>query len=82
MNYIEIIKNYLKALEIGSYDHMMTLFAKGAIIHSPLYGDISAEKFYKEVFEDSSESKITLMNILKGEGNFYAGLIFYLEVSS
>lgn len=41
-----------------------------AIIHSPLYGELKASKFYKDLFADTSESKITLLNIFKGKDNF------------
>jgi len=63
----KIIKDYLKALEIGSYEQMMKLFTDDAIVLSPLYGKIEAMEFYKDLFNDTSNSKITLMNILHGE---------------
>ncbi|MBW2991209.1 nuclear transport factor 2 family protein [Candidatus Woesearchaeota archaeon] len=65
-----IIKKYLKALEIGSYDNMIKLFAEDAIIFSPLYGKIKAVDFYKHLFKDTSESKITLINIFKSDNKF------------
>jgi ketosteroid isomerase-like protein len=61
------IKEYLKALEVGSYKNMINLFVKDAVIFSPLYGKIKAIDFYRELFKDTSESKITLLNIFKSD---------------
>ncbi len=72
----KVIKDYLKALEIGSYETMMKLFLKNAMVLSPLYGKIKAVDFYRELFKDTLKSKITLLNILKsnnkliGAGHF------------
>jgi len=57
------IKEYLKGLEVGSYEDIIKLFSSDAIVHSPLYGEIKAKKFYQDLFKDTSKSKITLMNI-------------------
>ena len=35
MESTNIIEQYLKALEVGSYEEMMKLFTSDAIIHSP-----------------------------------------------
>lgn len=61
----KIIKKYLHALEIGSYEHIISLFAKNAIIFSPLYGKIKAETFYEELMKDTSKSRIKLLHIFK-----------------
>jgi len=63
----KIIKKYLEALEKGNYENMMKLFSDGAVIISPLYGEIKAADFYKELFKDTSKSKITLLNIFKSD---------------
>lgn len=63
----EIIEKYLKGLEEGSYDNIINLFSSEAVINSPLYGKVKATNFYKELFKDTSNSKITLLNIFKGE---------------
>lgn len=67
MNRSEIIKNYLNSLELSDYEKLISLFTEDAIVYSPLYGEILASKFYKDLFEDTSKSKITLLNILMGE---------------
>ena len=64
------IKEYLKCLEVGSYENIIKLFSSDAVIHSPLYGEIKAKKFYQDLFKDTSKSKITLMNIFVSQNNF------------
>lgn len=61
------IKAYLKALEKGGYENMIKLFTKNAVVFSPLYGKIKAIDFYRELFKDTSKSKITLLNIFKSD---------------
>ncbi|NIO23159.1 MAG: nuclear transport factor 2 family protein [Candidatus Aenigmarchaeota archaeon] len=63
----KIIKDYLNALEKGNYEMMIKLFTEDAIVFSPLYGKIKAIDFYRELFKDTSKSKITLLNILKSD---------------
>lgn len=72
----KIIKLYLKALEDSSYNDIIKLFTKDAVVYSPLYGKIKASKFYKELFKVTLSSKITLLNILKNE-NVGAGHFRY-----
>ena len=63
------IKKYLKCLEDSDYESMIKLFSEDAVVHSPLYGEIKADKFYKDLFKDTSNSDITLMNIFKSQNN-------------
>jgi hypothetical protein len=63
------IKNYLKGLEKGNYDNIIKLFTDKAVVYSPLYGKMSAKKFYKDLFSVTNKSKITLLNILKSVNN-------------
>ncbi len=66
----KIIKNYFKALEGANYENVLRLFTEDAIIFSPLYGKKKTSDFYRDLFKDTSTSKITLLNILKGETEF------------
>src|SRR3990167_3528340 len=59
----ETIKAYFQGLQAGSYEQVIRLFDKDAIVHSPLYGEIRADKFYRELFAATSSSTITLKNI-------------------
>ncbi len=65
----EKIKEYLRGLEAGSYENIIELFSTDAIVHSPLYGEINAKKFYRDLFKDTSKSKITLMDIFVSQNN-------------
>lgn len=79
MDSTRIIKQYLKVLGIGNYKEIMKLFSPDAIVHSPLYGEVKASKFYRDLFADTSESKITLLNIFKGKDNFIGAGHFRYE---
>ena len=61
----EMIKNYLKALDDGSLDKVLSLFDANAIVVSPLYGKIPAEMFYKDLFADTNRSETELVNIFE-----------------
>ncbi|MBI5228365.1 nuclear transport factor 2 family protein [Candidatus Micrarchaeota archaeon] len=61
-----VIKKYLRALEEAD-SSIIGLFSPNAIVNSPLYGKVNATSFYKDLFKDTTNSKITLMNIFKGE---------------
>ena len=63
------IKEYLKGLEISSVEKIIKLFSSDAVVHSPLYGEIQAKKFYQDLFKDTSKSKITLINIFVSQNN-------------
>lgn len=63
------IEEYLRCLEVGNYEKTIKLFSPDAIIHSPLYGEIQAKKFYQDLFKDTFKSKITLMNIFISQTN-------------
>ncbi len=74
----KIIKKYLSALETGSYEKIIKLFAKNALIFSPLYGKIKAETFYKELMKDTSKSQIKLLNVFKSNKKaVWAGHFLY-----
>ena len=66
---METIKKYLSALEKSDYENLINLFASNAIVHSPLYGEVEAKKFYKDLFKDTNKSVITLKDIFMSEDN-------------
>ena len=57
------ILQYIEGLETGDMNQIISLFAQDGLVHSPLYGDLSAKEFYKGLFSDTQRSKITLLNI-------------------
>ncbi|MDP1608475.1 MAG: nuclear transport factor 2 family protein [Chlamydiales bacterium] len=69
MNKENVIKAYFKGLEKGHYEETIKLFSANAIVHSPLYGQIEARRFYKELFSDTQSSTITLKNTFISTGN-------------
>lgn len=65
----ELCKRYLAALNEGSLESVLALFAPKATIVSPLYGVIEAETFYRELFADTNRSVTKLQNIFLPSGN-------------
>ncbi len=63
----ETIKKYLEALQKSDYENLINLFASNSVIHSPLYGEIEAMKFYQDLFKDTNKSVITLKDIFTSE---------------
>ncbi|VVB58645.1 L-lysine 2,3-aminomutase [Candidatus Anstonella stagnisolia] len=61
------IRQYLNALESGSYRTMIQLFSSDAIVHSPLYGDVNANEYYSGLFNDTTSSKISFLNIFTSQ---------------
>lgn len=64
-----LCKQYLTALNEGSLDTVLSLFAPKATIVSPLYGVITAENFYRELFADTNRSLTKLLNIYLPSGD-------------
>lgn len=76
MSYQEIVKKYLEALERSHYNSIVELFTQDGVVDSPLYGKKKASQFYKELFKDTSTSKITLLDIFENESSA-AGYFHY-----
>ncbi len=64
-----IIKTYFKNVETGNIEAIINLFSEDGIVHSPLYGDIPAKDFYEDLFADTSQSIITLINTFESTNN-------------
>jgi len=79
MNHSETLKKYLQFLGAADYENLMLLFAKDAIVYSPLYGEVAAVQFYMDLFEDTLESKLTLINIFSGENGNTAAVQFHFD---
>lgn len=63
----KIIQSYLKGLEAGDPHAIVVLFADEGTVHSPLYGDVKAQEFYKSLFEDTASSAITLLHTFESD---------------
>ena len=56
---MELIDEYLAALEVGDAERVLALFAPDGAVHSPLYGSVPARQFYPTLFADTAQSKLT-----------------------
>ena len=65
----DILGTYLKSLEAGDAKTIINLFSQDGIVHSPLYGDMPVKDFYKDLFDDTTQSVITLLNIFQSSTN-------------
>lgn len=74
------IQSYLKGLERRNFQDIITRFAADAIVHSPLYGNVQASLFYKELFSDSRNSKITMKNIFFNPDNPNSAAVHFVYV--
>jgi hypothetical protein len=66
---INILEAYLKGLEAGDAEMIINLFSRDGVIHSPLYGSLPAKDFYKDLFDDTTQSIITVLNFFQSTTN-------------
>src|SRR5215207_8817877 len=64
---MELIDEYLAALEVGDAERVLALFAPDGIVHSPLYGSVPARQFYPKLFADTAESRLTLRRVFRDD---------------
>src|SRR4030095_5279162 len=64
---MELIDEYLAALEVGDAKRVLALFAPDGIVHSPLYGAVPARQFYPTLFADSAEIRLTLRRVFRDD---------------
>jgi hypothetical protein len=62
-----MVDEYLAALETADTTRMLTLFADGAIVNSPLYGLMPAREFYPRLFQDTAQASLRLRSVLVGK---------------
>ena len=60
----EKVQAYLAALEAGDVERIIGLFEPDGWVHSPLLGRMTAREFFPRVVEVSSETKLTVHDIL------------------
>ena len=74
-----IIQQYFKGLELGDATLLILLFSENGIVHSPLYGDMHAKNFYNDLFADTTQSSISLLNIFDNseKSNVFAAHFIY-----
>ena len=64
---MELIDEYLAALEVGDAERVLAIFAPDGIVHSPLYGSVPARQFYPTLFADTAEAKLTLRRVFRDD---------------
>jgi len=60
-----VANKYLKHLESGDIRRVIELFNENGIVESPLYGIKKADLFYRELNNDTSNSKLHLKGIFE-----------------
>ena len=60
----DTIRAYLSALEAGKVDKIVSLFEPEGWVLSPFLGRLSAREFFPKVVEASSDTKLTVHDIL------------------
>lgn len=74
----QLCKAYLAALNGGDLDKVLSLFAPGAMVVSPLYGTMPVASFYRDLFADTGQSVTRLLNIFdKSEAGTSVALHFH-----
>ena len=63
----EKIIDYLRALEQADYAQLIRLFHPDANVFSPLYGKQSPQIFYRQLLEDTRQSKIEILDFYQGQ---------------
>lgn len=69
MDFQGLIKRYFDGLQSGNAEEILSVFEEDGIVLSPLYGKMTAKQFYTDLFKDTNESKITLLNTLQSFEN-------------
>jgi len=72
-----VLYSYFKGLEMGNTGLILEGFAENAIIHSPLYGDVPAKKFYARLLNDTRQSDITLLDMFESKENNYTAAVHF-----
>jgi hypothetical protein len=72
-----LCQKYLNALNEGSLDRVLSLFEKNAVVLSPLYGEMSAETFYRNLFVDTNKSETKLIQIFESTDNHLSCAMFF-----
>ena len=63
MERAEVVKSYLNGLVKADHTELLKLFTDDASVSSPLYGEMAAADFFKELFKDTAASQISLEGI-------------------
>jgi ketosteroid isomerase-like protein len=65
----DICQQYLDALNESDLEKVLSLFTRDAVVSSPLYGEIPANTFYRDLFSDTKRSETKLLKIFDSTGD-------------
>ena len=84
MNRVNIVQSYVEHLSNGALENVLSLFAKDAIVRSPLYGNKNYKDFYTELFADTNNSEISVKGIFEDprSGNLALHFIYQWTLSN
>ncbi len=72
----EISIAYIDFLQRGSLQDLLGLFAENARVDSPLYGEMKADDFYRELGNDTANSELKLKGIFEEKDSDSIALYF------
>lgn len=72
----EVAVKYLDSLEKGNIAALLKLFTENGMVDSPVYGVLNANKFYKELSNDTISSELGLKGIFEENGSNKLALYF------
>ena len=79
MNKTEIAHEYLEHLENGNIEKLINLFNPNGIVDSPIYGITKAHQFFRELSNDTANSKLQLKGIFEqNDSNKFALYFNYI----
>lgn len=61
----EIAKEYIDSLSKGDVEKIISLFTKNGKVYSPIYGEKSADGFYKSLNDDTINSELKLKGVFE-----------------
>ncbi len=76
MNKKEVATKYLEYLEKGEINLLIDLFDENGMVDSPIYGIKKAENFYRDLSDDTSNSKLILKGIFEQQDSNDLALYF------
>ena len=76
MNRTLVANKYLEYLENGDIQKVIDLFNENGIVESPIYGIKKADKFYRELNGDTSNSNLHLKGIFEQNNSNNIALYF------
>jgi len=72
----EISIAYIDFLQKGNLKELLGLFAENGKVDSPLYGEMNADGFYRELESDTTNSELKLKGIFEEEDSDSIALYF------